>query len=187
MSPPVAPAPLRPTPLAKRKVARRPLSAVTARNRSRRARASASHTKSRKASASHTKSRKESPASQAQPPTRAAPIRGYRLRGKRSPPLPRKAWAQATRILQRCPNVASNPRTLQSENPKAPARNAARALPDPPRSDRQTAKPCQERQYLRLVCTPFLVYAVPKHPITSSAPSPRGSDLGCLAPPAPRA
>src|ERR671917_1052701 len=90
-----------------------------------------------------------SPMQQAQRPTRAAPVRGLRPPGKRPLPLHRKASAQTTRTPPRCPDVASIVRTLQGENQKAPARNAARALLDLPRPARLKAKPHQKHKYYR--------------------------------------
>src|SRR5919202_498826 len=91
---------------------------------------------------------------QAQRQTRAAPARGLRLPAKRPLSLLQRASAQTTRTRLRRRVVASIPRTLQSENPKAPARNAARALPDPPRPARQTAKPYRWHGYYHLA-SPF--------------------------------
>src|SRR3712207_526255 len=86
---------------------------------------------------------------QALRPTRAAPARGPRLPGKRPPSLHRMALGQTTRTPQRCPVVASIPRNLRGEDPQAPARNVATALPGPLRSARQTAKPDQYYEIYR--------------------------------------
>jgi hypothetical protein len=110
------------------------------------------------------RSRKRPPMQQAQRPTRAAPARGLRLPGRRPLSLHRQALVQTTLTPQRCPDVASISRTLRSENPRAPARNAARALPDPSRPTRQTAKPCQQHKHYRLTSSFSLVWCVRPFP-----------------------
>ena len=54
--------------------------------------------------------------------------------------LPRKALMPATRMWPRCAGVGSIPRTLRSENSKAPARTASRAPPDQPGHPRPAAR-----------------------------------------------
>src|SRR3712207_9068998 len=71
----------------------------------------------------------------------------YRLRALS---LPRRASAQTTRTRLRCCVVASILRTLRGENPKVPARTAARALPGLPRPARQTAKPFRLHKYYQI-------------------------------------
>src|SRR3712207_5242293 len=119
----------RPPPPAKRKDERLLLRVATVRSRNRRACASAPHTTCQKGPPI--------------PQARVAPALDLRLLGKRSLSLLRRASAQTTRTQLRCCVVASILRTLRAENPKALARTAARALPDPPRPARQTAKPYQ--------------------------------------------
>src|SRR5215216_4515074 len=130
MSPSAAPAHPRPKPVAKRKGARRPLPAVTAPNRRRKACAFLSCSTSRTV-----------PQSQQ---ACAAPPRGLRPLGKRTPPLPRRpsssrARARATRPQPRCPNADATLHTPPGECPKAPANTAARVPPDPQGHARPTA------------------------------------------------
>src|SRR5918997_250814 len=77
------------------------------------------------------------------PQARPAPTRGLlRLPGKLPPSLPRVAWLRATPTRSRCPSTYGIARTPPpSERPKAPAKAAARAPPDPLRHPRPTASP----------------------------------------------
>src|ERR687889_756568 len=110
---------------ARRIGARRSLALLPASNRSLRACASLRCSTSRRAHL----------IPQALPP----PTQGYRLQGKRSLSLPRKASLGATQTRPRRPGVASTPHTPHNEKPKSPARSAARAPPAPLRHPRPTS------------------------------------------------
>jgi hypothetical protein len=121
------------------------------------------------------------------PPARPAPARGLRLPGKRPPPLPRNALVCSIRTRRRHPGIASIPHTPHSENPKAPARTAARALPNRPGHPSPAARIFYPTSLvpsvaicflLRLVCSLFLVHAVsklPGSPIVPLVATPEGN------------